>query len=371
MKIGCVKEIKIHEYRVGLTPASAQAYCMANHNVYLEAGAGQESGFPDEMYQAVGVTICRTAAEVWQQVDLMIKVKEPHPEEYQYFRTDLIIFTYFHLAANPELAAALIEKQVSAVAYETVTDQLGQLPLLKPMSEVAGRLCVQKGANLLEKTVGGRGILLSGVPGVNKGHVLIIGGGTVGYNAAKIAIGMGARVTIMDNYIPRLVELDQIFSNAVQTLYLNETNVVDQLRLADLVIGAVLIPGAATPKIIKRWMLKEMQPGSVIIDVSVDQGGCCETTHLTYHDDPIYTIDGVIHYGVGNIPGSTPHTSTVALNNATLPLGLQIANLGLKQAVLTNQHLAAGLNIYAGRVVHKNVAGALNYPYSPVKEVIN
>lgn len=363
MKVGCVKEIKRHEYRVGLTPASVKAYVACQHQVFIESKAGLESGFTDEMYLEAGAMILQDAKEVWEKVDLIVKVKEPHPEEYQFLRENLTIFTYFHLAANLELTHQLLKNKVNAVAYETVTDSLGQLPLLKPMSEVAGRLCIQKGANLLEKTVGGRGILLSGVPGVGKGQVLIIGGGTVGYNAAKIAIGMGAKVTIMDNYVNRLIELDQIFSNAVQTLYLNESNLVDQLRQADLVIGAVLIPGAATPKLIKRWMLKEMKTGSVIIDVSVDQGGCCETIHLTYHDDPIYTVDGVVHYGVGNIPGATPHTATQALNNATLSYGLEIANYGITAAALKNRHLANGLNTFLGAIVHKNVALALDLPY--------
>ena len=370
MKVGCVKEIKRHEYRVGLTPASVTAYVLDNHQVYIETMAGYESGFDDASYVAAGAIICQSAKEVWDTVDLLVKVKEPHPEEYQYLREGLTIFTYFHLAANLELAEELLKHKVNSVAYETVTAPNGQLPLLKPMSEVAGRLCIQKGANLLEKTVGGRGILLSGVPGVGKGHVLIVGGGTVGYNAAKIAIGMGARVTIMDNYVPRLIELDQIFSNTVQTLYLNETNVVEQLKQADLVIGAVLIPGAATPKIIKRWMLKEMKPGSVIIDVSVDQGGCCESIHLTYHDDPIYSVDGIIHYGVGNIPGATPHTATQALNNATLAFGLQIAKYGVKEASLKNTHLTNGLNTYLGNVVHKNVAEALDLTYQDFKTLV-
>ncbi len=370
MKIGCVKEIKKHEYRVGLIPTHVLTYVANNHEVYIEKGAGLGSGFEDQEYIDAGATLCEDAPSIWSCVDMIVKVKEPLESEYQYFRENLIIYTYLHLAADKVLTQALVDKKVSGVAYETITDNNNHLPLLKPMSEVAGRLSIQEGAKFLEKPFGGRGVLLSGVPGVPKGKVVIIGGGTVGANAARIAIGMGADVTILDKSINRLEELDQLFGNSIQTLYSTQAIIADQLKTADLVIGAVLIPGASAPKVIKRWMLKDMRPGSVIVDVAVDQGGCTETTKATYHDDPVFVVDGVVHYCVANMPGATPRTSTQALTNATLEMGLAIANQGLINAVKANHHLANGVNTFKGFVVYEPVAIALDFDYVQLESLI-
>lgn len=304
-KIGSVKEIKKFEYRVGLTPDNVRSYVNAGHQVYIERNAGVGSGFMTDDYIKAGATILETAREVWETAEMIVKVKEPLPDEYQYFRKGQIIYTYLHLAADRALTDAMLAAGVKGVAYETL-DQNGYLPLLAPMSQIAGRLSVQEGAKYLEKIYGGSGVLLSGVPGTPKAHVVIIGGGSVGTNACKIAVGMGADVTVMDVNIHRLEYLDDIFGARIQTLYSNDVNVENALKTADLVVGAVLIPGKKAPKIIRKSYLKEMRPGSVIVDVAVDQGGCCETTHMTYHDDPIYKVDGVVHYCVGNMPGAVP-----------------------------------------------------------------
>ena len=332
MKIGSVKEIKKYEYRIGLTPDNVKSYVAAGHQVYIERNAGVGSGFMTEDYVKAGAIILETAREVWATADMIVKVKEPLPDEYPYFRKGQIIYTYLHLAADRALTDAMLESGVSGVAYETLADKSGYLPLLAPMSQIAGRLSVQEGAKYLEKLYGGSGVLLSGVPGTPKANVVILGGGSVGTNACKIAVGMGANVTIMDINIHRLEYLDDIFGARIQTLYSNDVNIENALKEADLVIGAVLIPGKKAPKLIKRSYLREMRPGSVIVDVAVDQGGCCETTQMTYHDDPIYKVDGVVHYCVGNMPGAVPRTSTIALTNATLSYGLLLAEHGLEAA---------------------------------------
>ncbi|MFV0380854.1 MAG: alanine dehydrogenase [Breznakia sp.] len=361
MKIGCVKEIKKHEYRVGCTPASVAAYVNDGHQFYLEKGAGEGSGFEDFEYENAGAVIVDKAVDVWNQVDMLIKVKEPLQSEYQYFREGLILYTYLHLAANKELCDALLEKKVTGVAYETLSDK-GGLPLLKPMSEVAGRLAVQEGAKYLEKPFGGSGILLGGVPGVNRGKIVIIGGGIVGINAAKAALGIGASVSILDKDLQRLEELYFTFNGQIQTLYSTDYEIKRQIQDADLVIGAVLIPGGKTPKLFKKEYLKLMKNGSVIVDVAVDQGGCMETTHTTYHDDPTFVVDGVVHYCVGNMPGSVPRTSTTALTNATLAYGLRIANKGIEEAI-KDTIIASSINTYKGHISFQAVAEALGETY--------
>lgn len=370
MKIGCVKEIKLHEYRVGLTPSNVRSYVAHGHQVMIEKGAGEGSAFCDEEYAAAGATIADNAKTVWDNSQLIVKVKEPLESEYQYFHKDLIIYAYFHMAAVPQLANELIKKHVHSVAYETVTDDLGDLPLLKPMSEIAGRLSIQEGAKYLEKPYGGRGVLLPGVPGVAKGHVTILGTGVVGTNACKLAVGMGADVTIIGRNNARLAQLDDMFGARVQTLFSTEESILSALKQADLIIGAVLITGASTPKLIKRKYLSQMKPGSVIVDVSIDQGGCCETSKITYHDDPVYTVDGVIHYCVGNMPGAVPRTSTISLTNATTQFGLIIADNGLKEACKKDKRVAEGVNIYGGHCVHENIANSLNLKYTNLSELI-
>lgn len=361
MKIGCVKEIKRHEYRVGCTPATVSAYVKAGHEFFMEASAGEGSGFSDVEYKAAGAHILDEAANVWNTVDMMIKVKEPLESEYAYFREGLILYTYLHLAANTELTEALMEHKVIGVAYETLYDH-EELPLLKPMSEVAGKLSVQEGAKSLEKPFGGSGILLGGVPGVTKGKVVIIGGGVVGVNAAKAAIGIGADVVVLDKNLKRLAYLDDIFGNNIQTLYSSDYEIQEQCKKADVVIGAVLIAGAATPKLVKKEYLKSMKPGSVIVDVAVDQGGCIETTKPTYHDNPTFVVDGVVHYCVANMPGAVPRTSTMALTNATLEYGLQIANQGIEKA-LDSPVLSSAINTYQGYVTYRGVAEACGKEY--------
>lgn len=355
MKVGCVKEIKNNEFRVGLTPDNVRSYVAAGHTVLIEAGAGEGSGFANEEYTAAGAELM-SAAEVWERCDMMVKVKEPLPEEYAYFREDLVLFTYLHLAADREQMDALLAGKVKGVAYETIAEADGSLPLLAPMSQIAGRLSLQEGAKYLEKTYGGEGVLLSGVPGAPRANVAIIGGGTVGANAAKIAAGMGANVTVLDVSLKRLEQLDDIFGGRVQTLYSTEANIERAVVDADLVIGAVLIPGASTPKLFKKEHLSKMRPGAVFVDVAIDQGGCGETSHVTTHDDPIYTVDGVIHYCVGNMPGAVSRTSTIALTNATLRYGLEIANKGLEQAAKDNPAIALGINTYQGKVTCRNLA---------------
>lgn len=370
MKVGTVKEIKNREYRVGLIPANVKAYVKAGHKVLIEAGAGLGSGFTDEEYAAAGAILLPTAKEVWDSVDMMVKVKEPLPEEYQYFRRDLILYTYLHLAADKPLTDSMLASGMRGFAYETLIEKDGSIPLLVPMSQIAGRLSVQEGAKYLEKTFGGSGVLLSGVPGTPRANVVILGGGTVGTNACKIAVGMGANVTILDISLPRLSYLDDIFGSRIQTLVSTDANIEHAVKDADLVIGAVLIPGKAAPHLMKREYLKEMKPGSVIVDVAVDQGGCCETTKVTYHDDPIFTVDGVVHYCVGNMPGAVPRTSTIALTNATLSYGLAIAADGLETACQKNPVLVSGVNTYDGKLTCENVAVSFKMEYTDFASLI-
>ncbi len=366
MKIGCVTEIKKHEYRVGLTPSNVAEYRRHDHEVYVQAGLGAGSSFTDEEYKAAGALVLDTAAEVWRDCDMIVKVKEPLPDEYPLMRNGQILYTYLHLAADAKLADAMLKAKTTGVAYETLTDAKGALPLLTPMSEVAGRLSVLEGAKCLEKPFGGRGVLLAGVPGTARAKVVIIGGGVVGMNAAKIAVGFGARVVVMDVNLDRLRYFDDIFGNHIQTLYSDEASIRRELIDADLVIGAVLIPGKSAPKVIKREYLKDMQPGSVIVDVAVDQGGCSECTRTTYHDNPTFVVDGVVNYCVANIPGSTPRTSTTALTNATLKYGLMIADLGLKEACRRDAGIRNAINVHAGKCTYENVALSLNLPFTPL-----
>lgn len=364
MKIGCVKEIKKQEYRVGCTPDNVREYTSNGHTVYIERDAGIGSGFTTEEYQAAGALILDTAKEVWDQSEMIIKVKEPLPEEYAFFRKGLIVYTYLHLAADKALTDALMQSGVKAVAYETLIEKNGGIPLLKPMSEIAGRLSVQEGAKYLEKPFGGSGMLLSGVPGTPKAKVVILGAGTVGTNACKVAVGMGADVTILDCNLERLSYLDDIFGSNIQTLYSSDSVIEKELQTADLVIGSVLIPGKKAPKLLKNKYLKKMRPGSVIVDVAVDQGGCCETTKVTYHDNPTYEVDGVVHYCVGNMPGAVPRTSTIALTNYTLKYGMQIANSGLEEACKMNHVLYSAINTYDGKLTCKNVADSFEMGYT-------
>jgi len=366
MKIGVVKEIKKHEYRVGMTPAGVRAFTQAGHKVMVQSEAGVGSGFPDEAYAAVGAEIRDSAEAVYSDSEMIYKVKEPLADEYRFFRDDLILYTYLHLAADRSLTEALLKSGVKGVAFETITDKNGALPCLRPMSEIAGRLSVQEGAKYLERPSGGRGILLGGVPGVERGKVVIIGAGIAGLNACKIAAGFGAEVSILDINLVRLAEVEDLMFGRITTLYNTETNLEDALSGADLVIGSVLIPGHAAPKIVKKDHLKLLKPGSVMVDIAIDQGGCFETSKVTYHDDPVYTVDGIVHYCVGNMPGAVPRTSTVALENTTLPFGLAIANKGLEAACSANPHLAAGVNTYGGKCTCKNVAESLGLEYQPL-----
>lgn len=370
MKIGCVKEIKNNEFRVGLTPDNVKAYVAAGHHVYMEKGAGTGSGFTDSEYVEAGASLLDNAEDIWKNVDMMVKVKEPLPEEYPFFKEGLILYTYLHLAADQEQTDALLKGKVNAVAYETLQEKDNSLPLLAPMSQIAGRLSIQEGAKYLEKKYGGEGILLAGVPGTPKANVVILGGGTVGMNACKIAVGMGANVTILDINLKRLEELDNRFGSQIQTLVSSDSNVERSVKDADLVIGSVLIPGASTPKLFKKKYLKEMKDGAVFVDVAIDQGGCGESSHVTTHDDPVYTLDGVVHYCVGNMPGAVPRTSTIALTNATVRYGLQIAEAGLEEACRKSHVIATGVNTYEGRLTNENVAAAHGYEYTDLKELI-
>ena len=356
MVIGVPKEIKDHETRVGCVPSMVTALHERGHRVLVESQAGVGSSITDEEYAEAGATVLPGAAEVWRKADLVVKVKEPQLSEYPFFRPGLILFTYLHLAPLPELTEALLNARVSAVAYETLRERDGSLPLLTPMSEVAGRMAVQVGAQYLERPMGGRGILLGGIPGVAPANVLVIGGGVVGHNAAKIACGLGANVTVIDRNLDRLRELDDIYSNSICTLASNTYTVRDNVRIADLVIGAVLIPGAAAPKIVRRDMIKMMKPGSVIVDVAIDQGGCVETAHATTHTDPIYFVDGVLHYCVSNMPAAVPHTSTFGLTNATVPYLLALADKGLERACQESAAIQSGVNTFDGGITCKAVA---------------
>lgn len=371
MIIGVPKEIKNHENRVALTPAGVKAFVQRGHQVLIERGAGAGSGFPNEDYEAQGAQIVERAEDAWA-ADMVMKVKEPLPEEYGFLREGLILFTYLHLAPERTLTEELVQKKVTAIGYETVQLADGSLPLLQPMSEVAGRMAVQIGAHLLEKNQGGKGVLLGGVPGVQGGKVTIIGGGIVGTNAAKIALGMGAHVTIIDINPNRLRDLEEIFSGRLQTLMSNEYNIARTVRETDLLIGAVLIPGAKAPCLVTEEMVKEMEPGSVIVDVAIDQGGSIETVdRVTTHSDPYYVKHGVLHYSVANIPGSVARTSTLALTNVTLPYALEIANKGPYLAARENPALAKGMNALDGNVVHSAVAKAHGYPLVKVEEVLS
>jgi len=370
MHVGCVKEIKKYEFRVGLTPDNVREYVGHGHAVFIQSNAGEGASFSDDDYKAAGAIILEDAKSVWAQSEMIIKVKEPLPEEYPLMRSDQILYTYLHLAANHQLTEALLASGAKGVAYETITDDNAGLPLLKPMSEVAGRLSVQNGAKCLEKPMGGMGLLLGGVPGVAKAKVIIIGGGVVGTNACKMAIGLGAEVTILDKSLPRLTYLDDIFGSQIQTMYSTTANIERLLYEADMVICGVLIPGAAAPRLIKKTHLKKMKTGSVIVDVAVDQGGCCETTKATYHDDPTFVVDGVVHYCVANMPGAVSNTSTVALTNATLQYGLMLADNGVEDAVQKDKNLFAGVNTYKGKLTCKAAADSLSIEYTSLSVLL-
>ncbi len=370
MKIGCVREIKNNEFRVGLTPDNVRAYVAAGHHIYMEKGAGVGSGFSDNEYVNAGASLIDNAADVWHLVDMMVKVKEPLEEEYPLFHDGLILYTYLHLAADRQQLDALLAGKVKAVAYETIQEADRSLPCLAPMSQIAGRLSIQEGAKYLEKRFGGEGILLAGVPGTPKANVVILGGGTVGMNACKIAVGMGANVTILDVNLKRLEELDNLFGAHIQTLVSTDTNIERVLRDADLVIGSVLIPGGSTPKLFKKKYLPEMKAGAVFVDVAIDQGGCGESSRVTTHDDPVFIEEGVVHYCVGNMPGAVPRTSTIALTNATLKYGLQIAAAGLEEACKKSRAVSSGVNCYLGSLTNENVAKAHGYVYTKREDLL-
>ena len=366
MNIGCVKEIKKLEFRVGLTPGSVNEYVKHGHKVYIESNAGLNSGFPDEEYVRVGAEILPSAKEVWEKSDMIVKVKEPLQEEYQYFRENLVLYTYLHLAADQALTEALLAKKVKAVAYETIILEDGSLPCLKPMSSVAGRLGVIEGAKHLEKTMGGSGVLISGVPGTRRANVAIIGAGVVGESALKMAVGLGANVTVLDINIDKLTYLDDIYGNRITTLYSNSHNIEEVMTNADLVVSGVLLPGAKAPKIIKRDYYKNMKPGSVIVDIAIDQGGSTEVSKATYHDKPTFVVDGIVHYCVANMPGAVPQTSTIALNNSTLKYGLLIADKGLEEAIKISKPLKMGVNTYNGKCTCIGVCEAFDLKYQAI-----
>jgi alanine dehydrogenase len=366
MLIGVPKEIKNRENRVGVVPGGVAQLIAAGHKVIIQKGAGVGAGIPDEKFVAAGAKIVETKEDVWGQADMVMKVKEPIEPEYKLMRDGQILYTYLHLAAVPELAKELVNRKVSAVAYETIELANGSLPLLTPMSEVAGRMAVQVGAQCLQKHNGGKGLLLGGVPGVKRGRVVIIGGGVVGINSAKMAVGLGASVTIMDVNAARLAYLDDVFGNNISTLMSNPENIAAAVREADLVVGAVLITGAKAPMLVSRKDIANMEPDSAVVDVAIDQGGCIETIKPTTHDDPVYKTEGVLHYGVTNIPGDVPKTSTYALTNVTLRYALELANKGLARSLEQNEALRKGLNTHAGKVTHQAVAEALNMPYSSI-----
>jgi alanine dehydrogenase len=369
VRIGVPKEIKDHESRVGVVPAGVKALVDAGHQVLVETNAGALSSLPDKEYAEAGAQIAGTAGEVWSKADMVVKVKEPLEREYEYFREGLVLFTYLHLAPLPELTDRLLKSKVTGIAYETIRED-HILPLLLPMSEVAGRMSVQVGASYLEKERGGRGVLLGGVPGVAPAQVAIVGGGIVGTNAAKIALGMGAIVSVIDKNLDRLRELDDIFSGRVHTLASNSYIISAATRHADLVIGGVLIPGAAAPKLVTREMVSKMKPGAVIVDVAIDQGGCVETAHPTTHSDPAYVVDGVVHYCVTNMPAAVPHTSTMALTNATLPYVIRLANMGLAAAVKSSSAIREGVNTFRGAVTHPGVGDSQSKPWKNIGELL-
>lgn len=362
MLIGVPKEIKNHEYRVGLTPAGVKELIANNHSVIVQKSAGAGIGLEDEQYIAAGAQIVATAEDVFAQAEMIIKVKEPQPQECALLREDQLLFTYLHLAPDPKQTELLLKSGVTAVAYETITDDKGGLPLLAPMSEVAGRMSIQAGAHTLEKAQGGNGMLLGGVPGVEPASVVVIGGGVVGLNAARMASGLGANVTILDRSIERLKQIDDIYGSQMNTVYSTADAIEKHIKNADLVVGAVLIPGAAAPKLITRDMLKDMKKGAVLVDVAIDQGGCFETSKATTHENPTYEVDGIVHYCVANMPGGVARTSTFALTNATLPYAISLANKGV-HALTENAHLLEGLNVHKGMVTNEPVAEALGYAY--------
>lgn len=370
MIIGVPKEIKNNENRVAITAAGVKTLTSGGHQVIIEQGAGVGSGISDEEYRVAGAELIEEASDVFAKAEMIMKVKEPLPEEYGYFKSGQVLFTYLHLAAEKLLTKALMDKGVVAIAYETIQLEDGSLPLLTPMSEVAGRLATQAGARFLEKTQGGSGVLLGGVPGVNPGKVVIIGGGTVGLNAAKMAVGLGADVTILDVSAPQMRYLDDIFRGRVKTVMSNPYHIMKEVKDADLVIGAVLIPGAKAPKLLTEDMVKGMKDGSVIVDVAIDQGGCVETTYPTTHADPVFVKHGVVHYSVANMPGAVPRTSTYALTNATLPYAIELANKDYKRALKENKALALGLNVYDGKIIYQAVAEAFDMDFYSLEEVL-
>ncbi len=370
MLIGVPKEIKNHEYRVGMTPNAVRELIHHGHNVVVETKAGTGIGMDDAAYVAVGAKVLGSAAEVFAQADMIVKVKEPQPVECAMLREGQILFTYLHLAPDPKQTELLVKSGCIAIAYETVTDRKGGLPLLAPMSEVAGRMSIQAGATCLEKAHGGAGVLMGGVPGVAPAEVVVIGGGVVGTNAIMMAMGMGAHVTVLDRSIDRLRELDSEFGNQLNTIYSTVNAIEEYVLNADLVVGAVLVPGAAAPKLVTKEMIKSMRPGSVIVDVAIDQGGCFETSKATTHAEPTYIVDDVVHYCVANMPGGVARTSTFALNNATLPFTVALANKGYAQALRDDTHLLAGLNVHTGKVTYKAVADDLGYAYQSAEDAI-
>jgi len=371
MLIGCPKEIKNHEYRVGLTPASVRELSSRGHQVLVQTAAGAAIGLSDEQYVAAGAQIVADAASIFARADMIVKVKEPQPQECAMLREGQILYTYLHLAPDPEQTAALVKSGAICIAYETVTGAGGGLPLLAPMSEVAGRMSIQAGAAHLEKSKGGMGVLLGGVPGVAPGHVVILGAGVVGTHALQMAVGLGARVTVLDKNVDRLRQLDLVFGNRICTQYSNVASVEEAVLSADLVIGGVLIPGAAAPKLVTRSMVGRMKQGAVVVDVAIDQGGCFETSHATTHADPTFLVDGVVHYCVANMPGAVARTSTLALNNATIGHAVALADKGWKQALIDNPHLCAGLNVARGHVTYEAVARDLGYEYVPAEALFN
>jgi len=370
MIVGLPREVKDNENRVGLVPAGVKALTAAGHKVLVERAAGEGSGITDNEYIAAGGQIIDTADEVWSASDMIVKVKEPIAVEYPRMRPGLVLFTYLHLAPARELTRALLDRGVTGIAYETITNDQGHLPLLTPMSEVAGRMSIQVGATFLEKTNGGRGVLLGGVPGVSPGRVTIIGGGVVGTNAAKIAVGFGASVIIIDRDIERLRYLDDIFGSRIRTLASNPYTIAESVAASDLVVGAVLVPGAAAPKLVPRDMLRAMPRGAVVVDVAVDQGGCIETTRPTTHSEPTYYVENVLHYGVTNMPGAVPRTSTFALTNVTLPFALKLANRGVEEAIRRDPHLKNGVNTYKGKVVYEAIAQDQGLEYAPLENLL-
>jgi alanine dehydrogenase len=370
MKIGCVKEIKKYEDRVGITPTGARSYIAHGNTVYMEKDAGVGSGYTDDDYKAAGCKILPTAGAVWGESEMIVKVKEPLEAEYGLIRENQIVYTYMHLAPDRPQTDALLNSKCIGIAFETIRDKNGALPCLRPMSQIAGRMSIQEGAKYLESPFHGRGVLLAGVPGVPQAEVFVVGAGEVGSNAVKTAVGMGAHVTVCDVNLDALERLESLYGNGISTIYSTAENIQDEIQKADLVIGAVLIPGSSTPQLIKKSHLKTMKKGAVIVDVAIDQGGASEASHVTFHDDPVFVLDGVVNYCVGNMPGAVPNTSSHALENATLPRGIAIASKGVAQALRDDPGLLEGLNVYKGKVTYKGVADAHKLPYTPAKEVI-